>query len=605
MTQQVSWLLGALCISACTGAVTGGNGEIPGARDDSGPSSTTATSVGGAASTNTATGAPSTNTTGSVTQVTDPSQDENPVSTDTIDDVVDPLSLPDAVVATSQLPRLTHAQYQNAIVDLLKLDVDVSSELPTEQPSLDGYFAPSLLQVNERLYLDYQRVAELLAQEVVDTPSAYDEVVGCAPTTPGCRDQFLERFLLHAYRRPASASELLRYQTLFDAGTDLVESADAFSAGVQVVIQAVLQSPNFLYRVERGVADPSTVVELTQFEKAARLAFMITDHPPDTDLLDAAASGQLETSVDYIPQATRLMALPAFADRVRDFHARWLQLEGLQGASKDPDAFPEFSAELALNMQEETLRFVEEATLNENGAVLALLTAPFTFVNQSLASIYGLQGSFTSDLARVDFAPTDSRIGLFTQPSFLTGHSSSSTRTSPILRAVYLLRRILCQEIPEPPPGAAATEPPAPETEPVTTRDFFTWKTSLPTCAACHSTINPVGFAFETFDAIGRARSTENGAPVDSSGTVALGDTPIEFDGARELLTAIAQTPEVRACYAKNWLKFSYGRSDTNEDLRTLASLHQNLSDPGFGVRDLVLQLTQSAAFSSLLRAVD
>ena len=599
MTKELSAAVCALWLCACTGSI-GGDG-LPTSNDSS---AAAATGAGGASAGPTGGAGTDSSTTG-VAGPTTGGPVKDPVTPETIGNVTDPYSLPDEVQATSQFPRLTHEQYQRALRELLNLEVDVISEFPSEQPTLEGYYAPATLRVSERLYLDYQRVAEQLSEQLVSTPDAYGEVIGCDPTAAGCRDQFLQEFLLKAYRRPATVPELERFGNLFEAGRDLVQSGDAFADGVQLVVQAVLQSPNFLYRVERGSADPASAVLLTQYEKAARLSFMLTDAPPDSMLLDAANAGRLSTPEELADQAMRLMELPAFVEKVRDFHYRWLQLEGLLGASKDSSAFPEFSPDLVQSMQEETLRFIEEATLNEGGAVMALLSAPYTFVDARLASIYGLSGQYADELVRVDFAPTDRRLGLFTQPAFLTGHSSSSTRTSPILRAVHLLRRILCQEVPDPPPGAEGTEPPAPEVQPVTTRDYFTWKTSMPACANCHATINPIGFAFEEFDAIGRHRTSENGAPIDAAGQVMLGGESLDFQGAREFVTAVAESSEARACYAKQWLTFSYGRKDSGHDLRTLAILHQSLADPSYGVRDLVQQLTQSAAFSSLLRSTE
>ena len=607
MTTQGAHAPLALWLCACTASIGGELGPVTeaGSNTDGTSSNTGAVASEAAAGSTGGTSGAQPGTTGAPIDTSAAPTPDVPVTIDDISQVTDPSSLPDLVKATSQLPRLPHTQYQNALRELLGLPIDVVADFASEQPTLDGYYAPAALRVNERLYLDYQRVAEQLAQELVDTPAAYAQLVGCVVTAAGCRDEFVQRFLLRAYRRPPTTTELDRYRALFELGQSLVQSGDAFADGVSMVVQAALQSPNFLYRIERGVGDASSPVELTAFEKAARLAFMLTDAPPDAVLLEEAGAGRLASPAELASQASRLLALPAFVARVRDFHYRWLQLEGLLSASKDSSAFPEFSPELGAMMQAETLRFVEEATLNHAGAIVSLLSAPYSFVNQSLAAVYGLQGNYTTELVRVDFAPTDRRLGLFTQPAFLTGHSSSSTHTSPILRAVYLLRRILCQEIPDPPPGAQATEPPTPQVAPVTTRDLFTWKTSLASCSTCHSFINPVGFAFEEFDAIGRRRASENGAPIDSTGSVKLGDQEIQFRGGSELLSALAQSSEARACYAKHWLEFGYGRSDGSEDLRTLATLHQALADPGYGVRDLVLQLTQSAAFSSLLRLAE
>ncbi len=595
MLKRLSLLLPcALAAAGCTGSVPSGEGYPEANPNESGVADTdgaTAESTGSGGSTGSTSGGSSSSS--------------GPVTVDDISGVDDPLTLPDGVPATTQLPRLTHSQYQRAVSDLLLLDVDVIDEFPSEQPTLNGYYDATLLRVTDRLYADYQRVADELAPRVIATPESYAQVVGCTPTAAGCRDEFLQGFLLRAYRRPATSAELERYRELFDRAAELVQSGDGFADGVQMVVQAVLQSPNFLYRVERGTADPASPVELTAFEKAARLSFMLTDTLPDATLLSEASAGRLSSPEQVAAQAERLMQSDAFADKVRDFHSRWLNLDGLLGVSKDSAKFPEFSGELAGQMREETLHFVEEATLRQGGAVTSLLTAPYTFVDQGLAGIYGLSGDFGSEFVRVDLDPNGRRLGLLTQPSFLTGHSSSSTGTSPILRAVYLLKRVLCQDVPDPPPGALTTEPPAPAQEPVTTREYFEWKTSMPVCRGCHDNFNPMGFAFEEFDAIGRHRDVENGAPVDTSGSFILGQATYEFSGARELIEQLAQSREIRACYAKQWLDYSYAREDTTEDLRTLALVQQALEDPSYSVRNLLTQLTQSAAFSSLLRAAE
>ncbi len=541
---------------------------------------------------------------GSATSTTASTALPDPPDVDDIDGV-DPNMLPDGVQGTTQLPRLTHRQYARAVSKLLQIEVDPTTDFPSEAPTLDGYFEASVLRVTERLYLDYRRTAESLAEQLVNTPSAYERFVGCATSDSGCQDQFLSSMLLRAYRRPATAEELSRYGTLFEAGNELVASGDAFRDGVQVVVEAVLQSPHFLYRVERGEGDAAIPTPLTQFETATRLAFLLTDSAPDDGLLAEASAARLMTTEELVTQARRLMQTPEFGEKVRDFHSRWLQLEGVLGASKDSNSFPEFSLEVARAMQEETLRYVEEATLNQNGAVSLLLTGSYSFVNDQLASIYGLSGSFSRDFQRVDFPADAGRAGILTQLSFLTGHSSSSTTTSPILRGVYVLRRILCQEIEDPPPGAEGVEPPAPAVAPVTTRDFFTWKTSMVACTGCHSSINPVGFAFEGFDALGRARETENGAPIDSTGTLTLGDSSLNFADASQLVSQIATGKEVRACYAKHWLRYSHGRTESDLDLRTLALIHRALEAPTFGVRELIEQLVQSAAFSHVKRIAE
>jgi hypothetical protein len=251
-------------------------------------------------------------------------------------------------------------------------------------------------------------------------------------------------------------------------------------------------------------------------------------------------------------------------------------------------------------MREETLRFVESVTLTDNGAVLELLKAPFSFVNAELADLYGVSGNFGSDFTRVDFAPDSGRMGLLTQAAFLNGHSSNSTGTSPILRGVFVLKRLACEDIPAPPPGAELLEPDGARPELTTTREFFAWKTSMPTCAACHSLVNPTGFAFEQFDGIGQFRDTENGAPVDSSGVLNIAGETIPFGNAAELISGLAGLGRVRSCYAQNWLTYLYGRPDTTADGRILARITQDMATGTYGVRDLMVSMTQGAAFRYL-----
>lgn len=521
-------------------------------------------------------------------------------------DEVNPESLPDGVPPGSRVLRLGYAEYDRTLSDLLHLDVNVSSLFPAEPPGLGAYEDASQRAVNERLLVEYSRAAEELAERLVTTPDAFAASVGCAEATNECRDSFIDRFGLRAYRRPLTDAERLRLVTLFDQGAELVASGDALRDGVQLVVEAVLQSPKFLYRIEEGRgaanAEPGAVgVRLTDYEVASRLSYLLWGTLPDDELLAAAAAGELSTPEGIELHARRLAEDPRISVRVLDFHERWMQLNDLRSVEKDNAVFPGFTPELVDAMRAETRRFVEAVTLEENGAVLDLLTAPFSYVDADLAALYGLSGSFGAELQRVDLPAESGRMGLLTQPAFLTGHSSSSTRTSPILRGVFILDRLACQHVPPPPPGAEMEEPDEPAPDDLrTTRDFFAWKTSMPECASCHRIINPVGFGFEQFDGIGQFRTSDNDAPVDSSGSLQIGDHTIDFDGARDLILGLSELGQVRACYATHWLTYFYGRSETEADLRTLASGTQNLASAGYGVRDLLVDMTRGAAFSHL-----
>lgn len=551
----------------------------------------------GTAGTNTSTGGSTTAAAGSAGTGSTP----GPVDVDDVTSV-DPQQLPDGVPANSRVLRLSYEEYDRAMKDLLHLPVAETTNFPAEQSSLGSYVGYADLRVSERLATELERSATSLAERVVGTPDAYSAVVGCSPSAAGCRDQFIDGFGLRAFRRPLSSTEQTRYRAIFDRGAELIKSGDAFKDGVQLTLQAMLQSPKLLYRVEAGDGTSDAAgTRLTAFEIATRLSFMLAGTIPDAKLLAAAQDGSLATAQGIAAQASRLVAAPEFEARALSFHDRWMQLDELTTLTKDVTTFPSFSPDLVSSMRNEAERFVKAVTLEGKGTVSDLLTAPFGFVDQRLASLYGLQGSFGTDLVRVEHKPESGRLGLFTQAAFLASHSSSSSGTSPILRGVFLLRRIACSTIPDPPPGAQNQQPATePATPIVTTRDYFAWKTSMPACSGCHGLINPTGFAFEEFDGLGQWRDQDRGAPVDVTGKLQMGGKELAFNGASELMQQLAKQPQVQACYAKNWLQFAYGRREDQSDSRALGLAAQHLQAGNFSIRDLAVALTERPAFNHL-----
>lgn len=515
---------------------------------------------------------------------------------------VDPDTLPDTVPVSSRVPRLSYLEYDRSVSALLGATLEPSKLFPAEQPNLGPFDDGGSRDVGERLLQELVLAAEILAAEATSDSTRYLALVGCSPTAPDCRDSFLRQFGRSAYRRPLSDAEFARFQVLFDSGGELLASGDPFRDGVQLVVEATLQSPKFLYRAERGsgVADDAGTL-LDDYELATRLSYLFWGQGPDDALLDAAESGLLSTPEGLAREAERLAADPRLRDRLLDFHERWFQMDGLTAAEKDAAVYPSFGPALVASMRAETHAFFDEVLLARNGAIIELLTSPYAALDSNLATLYGVSGTFGSELTPFEFPPELGRPGLLTRATFATGHSSAASRTSPILRGVFVLDRLLCEDIPPPPPGAEMQEPDAPpENELLTTRDYFAWKTSMTTCARCHDRINPVGFAFENFDGIGQYRTTENEAPIVASGTVDVADSSIAFDNATTLAHSIAELPRARSCYSLHLLHYAYGRTETGGDSRTLARMSQGLRDGPFGVRDLLRTLTQSAAFDHL-----
>lgn len=517
-------------------------------------------------------------------------------------ETADPETLLDGIPIQSRVPRLSQAEYDRSVSDLLFAELTPSELFPAEQPNLGPYEDVGARGMSERLLQEIVAAAEELAQEAVNDEARYDVIVGCAAQDNVCRDSFIQKFGRRAYRRPLTAEELARFQALFDQGAELLQTGDAFRDGVQLVLEAVLQSAKFLYRAEQGSGDADEIGEtLSDFEIATRLSYLFWGTGPDDELLEAAQAGQLSTDEGVAGQALRLANDPRMRERVLDFHDRWLQMEGLAAAAKDPTVYPGFGPELIGSMHGEMRTFVEEVTLARQGGIVQLLNTTEGAVDASLASLYGLAGTFGEEHTMAPFPPDSGRRGLLTQAAFLTGHSSASTRTSPILRGVFVLNRLLCQGVPQPPPGAEMQEPDTPPAEElVTTRQYFSWKTSMTSCASCHNAINPTGFAFENFDGIGAYRSTENGAPVDAAGSTTVGGTTISFENAAEFSEGLAGLSRTRSCYAINWLSYAYGREETAGDSRTLARMTAGLASSPYGARDLLMTLTRGAAFTHL-----
>lgn len=506
----------------------------------------------------------------------------------------------DAVPETSRLLRLSHQQFDRVLSDLLGMQVAVSRDFPEEVPTLDGYFEEAALTVNDRLKTELTGTAERLSASLIATATAYRTVVGCDTVDTACRDAFVSRFIERAYRRPPTAAERAAYVSLFDRGPELFGSGDDFRDGVQLVVEAALQSPHFLYRVEVGSGETDNFgTRLTPHELASRLSFLFWGTMPDDALFAAANDGSLATAAGFEAQLQRVAADERVAERSIDFHERWLQLASLAGSSKDAALYPFYDANLVASMREEARLFINAVTIEESGGIIELLTAPYGFVDVNLNAIYGFDGAFDAAFTRVDYPTPTPRGGLLTQAAFLTGHSSSATTTSPILRGTFVLRRLACLDIPEPPANAVSQMPPPPAQPPVTTRDLFTWKTSMTECSGCHTLINPVGFAFEEFDAVGRHRTEENGAPVDASGQLSAPQA-LNFNGAKDLSAQLATLPETAACYASNWLEYAYARPATDADRATLADLQHSLSAPGFGAKQMLLRLARSAAFTHI-----
>jgi hypothetical protein len=496
-------------------------------------------------------------------------------------------------VAETRLTRLTHTQYLHTLQDLF--GVTGSLDLTFAPDALNGFTFDTSndFRVDQRLGPQYRASAEKMAERAVSDAALFARVVPCAAAAAGCRDQFLASFGERAYRRPLAADELASFQALFDLGAELVQSGDAFRDGVRVSVEAFLQSPQFLYRTDASVGtDAAGRVPLGDWEVASRLSYFLYDSMPDSELFEAARAGQLRTPEQVEAQARRMLNAPRVLDKLVAFHEQAWAFGRFSRISPDKATYPNVPQNFIARALRAAELYVGEV-LGTGGGLEELLTGSYAFVDDGLAPLYGLTAP-ADGFRRVDFAAGERR-GLLMQIGFLASNAYS-IRTDPIHRGLFVQRNVLCRAIPDPPPGASTTPLP-PTDEPIeTTREEIGLLTGQSYCPTCHGQINPPGFAFEGFDAIGQVRTTENGVPVDTSATMTLDDHEVSFSGPGELVDQLARSQEAHRCYASRWLEFTLGRPLAEADV----PLYDAIGGESLPIADIVVRLVTSPQFLTL-----
>lgn len=488
---------------------------------------------------------------------------------------------------TTRLARLTHSQYANTIRDLFGIEDDVTAGFPPD--ALNGFEFTSSVNflVDSRLAPQYQTTAEELALRTLSDDDVYATVVGCDDESAACRDAFIADFGLRAFRRPLTESEATRITTLFDSGADLVGGESPFQDGVQVVVEALLQSPYFLYRTELSNADPGETVPLNDYEVASRLAYFLYDSMPDTELLNAAKAGELSTPQAVQAQVERLIDAARTTQQLVSFHEQAWHFDRYTKIAPDAELFPDLPNDLAARLGAASRRFVQ-AVIEADGGVKELLTAPFAYADAPIAQLYGLDVT-GDDLQRVEFDP-ETRLGLLSQAGFLASHAHTR-KSDPIHRGLFVVRDLLCRSIGDPPASASSATLPE-GSNPRTTREEVTLLTSPTGCVECHQVINPPGFAFESFDAVGQWRVREGDVDVDTQANVTLDGEDHDISGAVELIELLGSSTEVHSCYVNKWFTFAHGRKATSIEAETLTALSEPMS-----VRELVTQIATDASF--------
>jgi len=510
------------------------------------------------------------------------------------------------LVATPRVARLSRSQWSNAVRDLLKL-ADISDiESNVSGDALIGFDDEAdALFVTEQLRSQLFDASEKLADEVTGDATALARLVPLnAPTdTAGRGKAFITAFGQRAFRRPLTDAEVTTHVQLFNQGPTLYPGVDAFEAGASLVIQAMLQSPYFLYRTELGTAaDGATKVALDDWEVGAKLALAITNTIPDDTLLAAAAAGQLHDVAGVSTQVNQLLDGATGTAGLSNLNLQVFRLGAYDGIIRDATVFPDFTPDTPAAMKQEVLQFLSWI-FRENRGIKDFYTAPVGFVNSLIAPLYGLAGDYSSDpavLTKVDLDPSQ-RSGLLTEPGFLSSYMSAGNEPDIIHRGVFIAQRVLCRELPPPDPRAVgAMISPTPG---LTNRERVEMATGKGTCGqSCHGALmNPLGYAFENYDAVGKYRTMDQGKPVDAADSYTLDDELKTFNDGVELSHLLADAKETHACYVQNLMSYLHGRG-LEADEQTTVDYYARASRAGVvSLRDLELAIVTSDAFLSRL----
>jgi hypothetical protein len=453
--------------------------------------------------------------------------------------------------------RLTNAEYEQTVSELLGVREPVAAKLPPDVRQ-EGYTANAAQIVPSSWAVRLEAVARDIAHRAV--ADHLHDLAPCAGK-PGCEASFVQAFGRRAWRRPLEPSEMESLRSVFDGAA----SSGGFALGAETVLSALLQSPSLLYLTELGPdgAKTADTVTLTAYETAALLSYTVRGGPPDEPLLQAAASGALASPDERERQARRLLSLSDTRFHFRRFVLEWLEVDGLEATTKDTSAFPTYD-ELKDHMLGETAAYSDEVMVFAGGSLRALLDARFASVDPPMARFYGMK----TWGARASLASTR-RAGVLQQASFLAAHAHEDV-TSPVKRGDFVLRRVLCVRLPRPAEVGIDTVFPPPSSA-KTTRERFGTHADDPACRGCHDRIDPLGFTFERFDAAGSARTTENGKPVDASARATIAGRELSFADSLELSEWLSRDPEAEDCYLRQAFRYFTAQHDPSVEDALLA----------------------------------
>ena len=507
------------------------------------------------------------------------------------------------IPATTQLRRMLNRQYDASVRDLLGV-TSVGTGTSAGPPSamlyadFDGAMVPDAWRI-------YQDVGAAIAKAVMADATLKANFISCDPAAAGCLAQTIQTFGRKAFRRPLTADEVTRFQAL-GQGTPAGTPAEVAEA----TLLAFLVSPSFLLMPETSTKpDPSgQSIQLSSYEVATRLSYMLWGSVPDATLSTAADNNQLQSKDQILSQAQRMIAVRAkTAPLVSSFHDHWVQMDNAGQhwwkIDHDTSKFPLYSAAAKTAFQSELDSFWAEVAYS-NGGFKDLFVSNVGFVNKDNAAIYGLDpAQYGASLTKVQLDSTQ-RPGFMTRAGFLSSYSHF-TETAPILRGAFITVYMI--GVNPGPPLAGATMLQAPPGNYKTNREKTTALVNMAAaCMGCHtSIINPPGFVLENFDAIGKWQTVDQlGGPIDATGMVNFGDGNVQpITSVQQLMQQIAQVPAAQKTYAQYWVAYAYGRAPNQNDQCVADQVSAKLPQNGYTVLNVLADLTQADSFRLRVRA--
>ena len=488
---------------------------------------------------------------------------------------------------------LTPDQYGRSVSALLPAERTAGARIASSVIDNDGFSnSAGNLAMTEPHVTEVLEAAVQLANAALATPGVLDACLTQPAPSDACLRGFVAGFAGRAFRRDLDATEIDRLVTFVKE-----QAKGDLQAGLKQYLVYVFASPQFLFRTELGPPDTDgkTPINLTAFEKASALSYFLTDGPPDTELLAAARAGALD-GPGVETQARRLLARSETSLGLIKFVHEQFQTDAVLNTRKDPTTFKGWTDALAADLSAEADTFVRQVLWHEGGQLSTLLSADFSMLNGNLATYYGAtDAAGVKDFHKVTFKPGE-RAGLVTEAGLMASQALDND-TSPVRRGLYVRQALLCQPVPDPPPTINVV-PPMPDGK-HQQRERMALHSADPTCAACHAQMDPIGLGFESYDGVGRYRTTDLGRPLDTSGELTGVASQFKFGNAVELLQGLAGAPEVKQCFLQMAFTYAHGRAadPDNADRCVLDRLSQKFSGASGNIVELAAAIATDETF--------